>query len=185
MLWTDFLPSAQLCSVSSTTLAGVDSVSINRTDYSYNPPKSSGKIVLQKQLVRHMCVAQMCVAQDGQLLVILLATGEERAVSAYNAKTVDLVWEKEIKLPGMKIPFYSNTMASDGRHLYVADAGNRCVQMFRASDGDYLGTLMREEGQNLGVPCAVKWYKSSLFVAHYHEEDDKWGISKNNVVRKH
>ena len=63
-------------------------------------------------------------------------------------------------------------LAYDGRdHLFVSDCyqGNKCIQMFSFPDGKYLGCLIREGEQGLGLPTFLCWCEamSSLVIVHW------------------
>ena len=50
--------------------------------------------------------------------------------------------------------------------LFVCDEGNKCIQMFSVSDGQYLGSLIKKVDQDFGVPLLARCCKdmSSLIV---------------------
>ena len=87
------------------------------------------------------------------------------------------------KLPGMQKKLDAIGVAYDERgHLFVCDddKGNRCIQMFSLPDGKYLGCLIREGEQGLGIPCRICWcQESSSLVVHW--KDRQWQISVISV----
>ena len=69
-----------------------------------------------------------------------------KAIHCYNTTTKSLKWSVAGKLPGMKNGLDTKGVTTDGRgHLFVTDgfSGNRCIQMFSISDGQYLGCLIK------------------------------------------
>ena len=94
-------------------------------------------------------------------LIIVTAQGPE-GIHAYNVDTNSLEWKKEIE--GMA----RAGIVSDGHgHLFVCDWGNKCIHMLSVSDGQYMGCLIKQGVQGLGVPVFGAWSEemSSLIVA--------------------
>ena len=125
--------------------------------------------------IKPATVYDLCFAQYEGKELLVLAAGDE-GVYAYNIETNQIEWEIDAKLPGMKKKMQATGITADGRgRLFVADwkEGNKCIQMFSVSDGQYLGHLMKDE-EVLGAPGKINWCKktSSLLSAYYLFE--KW-----------
>ena len=113
---------------------------------------------------------EMCFVQYGEKCLLVVAGGDE-GLFAYNTDTDKLEWKVEGELPGMKYRFSAFGVTTDRcGHLYVAEGsyGNRCIQMFSASDGRYLGRLMKGV-ERIGDPIRVysSAETSSLLAACY------------------
>ena len=104
---------------------------------------------------------------------LILVTAESlMGIKAYDLSSGTVEWEKNI--PGMT----KSAMISDGHgHLFVSDKDNKCIHMLSASDGHYLGYLVKRGDQGLGSPSRAAWSeeKSSLIIAH--TKNWKWCIS--------
>ena len=123
------------------------------------PKPAAGKRVIHTK--QHK-IYDMCCTQDGdeQLLVV---TARHDGLFAYNTITGKLEWKVDGKLPGMEkdIDCIGVTMDKNG-HLFVCDYsnGNKCIHLFRASDGQYLGCLIKDE-KELGAPALIHWCENT------------------------
>ena len=102
------------------------------------PKPAVGKrsIYTQNHDIRGMCIAQN---GDKQLLIV---TDGDRGLFAYNTDTDKLEWKVDQKVLELKL---FSGVATDGRgHLFVCDIKKECIQMFSVSDGQYLGSLMKD-----------------------------------------
>ena len=148
-------------------------------DLSGSKPKpAAGKraIHLEQDDIRNMCFVQH---GDKQLLIV----ADRNKLFAYNTNTGKNEWKVSGKLQGVDkgIDFSGVTTDACG-NLFVCDFknGNNCIHLFRASDGQHLGCLMKDD-EELGHPGIVHWYDktSSLITACVFKE--KWHITVISV----
>ena len=70
---------------------------------------------------------------------------------------------------GLEKKIYSYGLTTDKRgHLFVTDYNNECIQMFSASDGQYLVPLMKGV-EIIGGIVSVHWSASFLVVSCYFQ----------------
>ena len=83
---------------------------------------------------------------------------------AYNVKTDAVEW-KVLKMG--KILDVTCVTIDGHSYLFACFCRSESIEMFSASDGRYLGCLIKVEDQDLGRPWRVEWCekKSSLIVA--------------------
>ena len=80
-------------------------------------------------------------------------------IHCYSTTTKSLKWSVSGSLPGMYKALYPVGITTNGcGHLFISDGqnGNRCIQMFSVSDGQYIGCLIKEGEQGLGPPSFCK-----------------------------
>ena len=118
-------------------------------------------------------IYDMCGLQDGDKQLLVLVDGND--LFAYNTNTGKLEWKVDRKPPGMEknMVFHGITTDKSG-HLFVCDwmNGNKCIHLFRASDGQYLGCLIKDK-EELGIPARIHWCKksSSLITVCYWKRE--------------
>ena len=141
---------------------------------SYAKPAAGKRVVRTKP----SGIFDMCFVQDGgkQLLVV---TCGGNGIFTYNTDTDKLEWKVDVKLPGIEKDMDFMVLTNDGRgHLFVGDYvnGNKCIQMFSATDGQYLGCLMKDI-EKFGDPCGFRCCEktSSLLTAHFFKK--KWNLN--------
>ena len=118
--------------------------------------------------------------QDGDKQLLLVAY-RDAGLLAYNTEMDKLEWKVDGKVSGMEQVLDASGVTTDEHgHLFAADYNNRCIQMFSASDGQYLGRLMKGV-ETIGNPARVKWTAetSSLVGACYLQ--DKWHLQLINI----
>ena len=148
-----------LYAVTPSTLLYVDiSTSPNEIhwlDLSESQPKlATGKRVIHTQ---QDPIYDMCCYQDGGEHLLALVDGN--VLFAYNTSTDKLEWKVDRKPPGMEKRMDLHGVTTNNRGLlFVCDwiGGGECIHLFRASDGKYLGCLMKDE-KKLGVPARICW----------------------------
>ena len=141
----------------------VDPPELHLLDCSVIPQKENS----QKSIIfpAEITFWDMCFVSEEtnrKRLLIVAPSGPE-GIHAYNVDTNKLEWKKEIE--GME----QAGIVSDGHeHLFVCDWENQCIHMLSVSDGQYLGCLIKQGDQGLGIPYWVDWSEemSSLIVAH-------------------
>ena len=85
-----------------------------------------------------------------------------------------LEWKVKGNLPGMEKSLDASGIAANGRgHLFVADGANRYIQMFSASDGQYLGRLMTHNDAD-EYPSEMRWCEKSSALVCSYRFNDKW-----------
>ena len=113
----------------------------------------------------------MCVADsENEALLIVISYDAKELIHAYNSTTGQLKWSVQKKIPSGIFNSYGVTGDSNGR-LFVTDYNNKCIQMFSASDGQYLGCFMKQGDQGLGNVYRLRWCEttSSLVVGHWKD----------------
>ena len=171
-----------LHAVMPSTLLYVDSSKSPRElhwlDLSESQPKPSvGRRTIH---IKQKFIYDVCCTQDGgeQLLVV---TARHDGLFAYNTNTGKLEWKVDRKAPGMEKDMDCIGVTMDKRgHLFVCNYKNenRCIHLFRASDGKYLGCLIKYE-EELGVPARIHWCEKSSSLITVCYSKDEWHI---NVV---
>ena len=127
-----------------------------------------------------MC--DICFVQDGDKQLLIVGAFEAGLI-AYNIKRGKLEWKVDGKMDRMEQVLDAGGVSTDGRgHLLVADSGNECIQMFSASDGHYLGFLMRGV-ETIGDPIRVHWSPetSSLLTACSLQDTFSWHFQFINI----
>ena len=63
-------------------------------------------------------------------------------------------------------------------HLFVCDfkKGNKCIHLFSASDGQYLGCLMKDK-EELGDPGRIHWCEKTSSLITAYSFKGKWHIN--------
>ena len=112
----------------------------------------------------------MCVAEsENEKVLIASSYDRNELIHAFNSTTGQLKWRKPKKIPSGT--FESSGVAGDSNgRIFVADYTNSCIQMFSASDGQYLGRLLKNGDQGLEHPRRLRWSEatSSLVVGHHN-----------------
>ena len=122
-------------------------------------------------------INDMCFAQDGDKQLLVVADINE-GLFAYNTETDKLKWSVKGKQPGMDKELEAFGVTTDGSgHLFVCDwiNGNRCIQMFAVSNGQYLGCLMKDM-KALGDPGKIWWCEKTRTLVAACELKAKWCI---------
>ena len=144
--------------IASSTLLYVDGSKKPFEVYQLDLSESNSKSAAEKPIIhtQQSEIYDMCFVQDGDKHLLVVATGDA-GLFAYNTKTDKLEWEVNQKLTGMKQVPCATGVTTDGRgHLFVGDRGNGCIQMFSASDGQYLGHLMKG-AETISDPGRIYW----------------------------
>ena len=121
----------------------------------------------------------LCARIEGRELVV--STYDGAGLGACDPYTKKLAWRIQGKLLDMDKEISAWSVTTDGKgRMFVCDGptGNRCVQMFSAANGEYLGTLIREGEESLGIPCNVRWREQSSSLVVADVRDKKWFISE-------
>ena len=168
-----------LYAVSPSTLLYVDGsksrFEVNWLDLSESPPKpAAGKRVIHTKLE---FILDMCCTQDGDEHLLVVAAGN--GLFAYNTNTGKLEWKVDRKPPGMEKRMECIGVTTDNRdHLFVCDwkNGNSCIHLIRASDGQYLGCLMKHE-KELGAPGCIHWCEKSSSLITLSDFKNRWHIN--------
>ena len=168
-----------LYAVTPSTLLYVDSskspTEIHRLDLSESQPKPTAwKRFIH---IKQNYILDMCCSQDGdkELLIVTEIDG----LFAYNTNTNKLEWKVDRKPPGMEKDIYLGGVTTDKRgHLFVG--GNKCIHLFKASDGQYLGCLVKDD-KELGVPARIHWCDKTSSLTTVCEFKDKWHINVISV----
>ena len=150
---------------------------IHWLDVSESKPATGKRVIHTKQkLIYDMC----CLQDEGEQLLALAAGNR---LFAINTNTGKLVWKVDRKPPGMEkdMNFHGVTTDNHG-HLFMCDYKNRsrCIHLFRASDGQYLGCLVKDE-EELGVPAKIHWCDKTSSLTTVCEFKDKWHINVISV----
>ena len=151
-----------------------------RLDLSESKPKpASGKGIIHTQLDD---MFDICFVQDGDKQLLVVAAFEA-GLFAYNIKRRKLEWKVDGKVDGMEQVLDADGVTTDeSGHLLVADSGNECIQMFSASDGQYLGFLMKGV-EIIGDPIRVHWSTetSSVLAACSLQDTFSWHLQFINI----
>ena len=129
----------------------------------------SGSMPTICQSIAYDCeIIDICYAKHSHENLLIVA-GDER-LQAFQADTGQIKWSnKDVHLSGLNEEMKPFRIAADGNgRLFVNDENNKCIEMFSASDGQYLGCLIKEGEQGLGdlwgMCCAEA--TSQLVVSH-------------------
>ena len=119
----------------------------------------------------------MCIAElENETLLITIPCDASELMQAFSSVTGELKWSVEKKIPSGT--FESSGVAGDGNgRLYVADVTNEGIQMFSASDGQYLGCLLKQGDQGLGNPRRLRWSEATSSLVVGHHDNTTWSIS--------
>ena len=91
-------------------------------------------------------------------------------------------WKKDIQLPGQNENCNPSDMVADRKgRLFVKDLNNKCIKVFSASDGQYLGCLIKEGEQGLGKLGQMCFSESMSQLVVCHRKDGKTHIAVLNV----
>ena len=147
-------------------------VRLHWLDCSQAEPKQKGMTsTLDMVKASDMCLVD---GQDEKLLVII-SLREDELIFACNSTTGKLRWTTAKKVADTDKPFQSLSVTGDNSgHLFVLDVTNKCIQMFAAADGQYIGCFKKLEEEDIGQNVKkLHWCKelSSLFVVY--EKDGK------------
>ena len=124
-------------------------------------------------------IRDMVVVEDAHKQRALLVVSDDLSnVHAYDLETGAVAWRLRWRLPGMGARCEGAGVTSDpGRGLlYLCDRaeGNRCIQVVRVSDGQYLGSLEVVEDQWVGACSEITWCEEAraLVVIHWRRGRD-------------
>ena len=109
-------------------------------------------------------IYDMCCFMDAEEL-ILVATQGVLGLHAYDTFENEVVWTAKGRYSGMEQEMNAQALATDELgHLFVSDSNNTCIHVISTDRKQYLGTLVKEENQDL----AICWCKgiASLLVAY-------------------
>ena len=150
-------------------------------DLSESKPKpAAGKRIIH---ITQNDIYDMCCAQDGDEQLLIVAA-RHHGLFAYNTNTGKLEWKVDRKPQGMEKRMEFIGVATDKRGLlFVCDYknGNSCIHLFRASGGQYLGCLMRDE-EELGAPSRIHWCEKSSSLITLYDFKNQWHI---NIISIH
>ena len=148
-------------------------------ELSWSKPKAAaGKRVT---LTEVYYVHGMCFVQDGDKQLLVVASHKD--VLVFNAATDKLEWKVDGGQLGMEKHMSPIGITTDGHgHLFVADShyGNRCIQMFSASDGQYLGRLIKDE-ELFGIPGKMYWCDKTSSLVVLCELRNKYHLKRVKV----
>ena len=105
-------------------------------------------------------------------------------IHCYSTTTKSLKWSVTGNLPGMQKDLFPVELAHDGYgHLFVCDGyeGNRCIQMFSVSDGQYLGCLIKQGTKGLRRPNRICCHSASHSLVVAHIAGPYWHLSMINI----
>ena len=133
-------------------------------------PKSLKSISTQQDHVCEMCY----IPTDDKGLLI---SPDGYRIFAYNTNSGEVAWRINDKTKGMQRNKNPDGVTWDGEaHLFLPDTKRALIHVCSV-DGKYMGCLIKEGEQGLGVPGCIRWCNntSSLIVAHFKE--NSWFIS--------
>ena len=135
------------------------------------PKPKSGVLVRSMTHVGEDDILFCCVQdRDKQFLVF----GSDNEILAYNVKTEMVEWN----LPKTGKILDVTGITRDGHsYLFVCYSRNNSIEMFSASDGQYLGCLIKAGDQDLGRPWRVQWCESSSSLVVAEDSDFNWIVS--------
>ena len=133
-------------------------------------PKS-GVLVRNATHVGEDDILFCCVQdRDNQFLVF----GSDNEIFAYNVKTEMVEWN----LPKTGKILDVTGITKDGHsYLFACYYRNSSIEMFSASDGQYLGCLIKAGDQDLGRPWRVLWCETSSSLVVAEDSDFNWIVS--------
>ena len=142
-------------------------------DCSEAQPKPLGITANTKlPIVQDMCTAKL----ENETLLIIISLDANEHMHAYNSTTGQLKWSAQKKIPSGT--FNSSGVTADGNgRIFVVDDTNKCIQMFSASDGQYLGCFMNKGDQGLRDVIRLRWCVSTSSLVAAHKNGTKYFIS--------
>ena len=155
-------------------------------DCSTSPPKPATDVSIThthtNKISKNCCldhiIFHMCIVNSGdkQLLGTVTKSGKLRV---FDTQADTLEWQAASNLRYMKNPFFAKDLTTDGRHLFVIDAGNKCVQMF-STDGKYLKCIFKAVDYALGTIKRIQWLDKTSSLVVWNARD---GQSYVNVIK--
>ena len=125
-------------------------------------------------------VEDMCVAEsENETLLIVISYDAYGPIHAYNSINGQLKWSVPKKIPSGLFSSYAVSRGDNGR-LYVTDATNNCIQMFSASDGQYLGCFLKQGDQGLRNPHRLRLCETTSSLVVGHHDGTTWSICDIN-----
>ena len=141
-------------------------IEIHWLDLSESKAKpAGGKCVIHTEVNE---MGGMCFGHNREKQLLFVAA-REAGMFAYNTETDKQEWKVVGKVSRMEKALHAGGVTTDGgSNLFVSDKDNGCIQMFSASDGQYLGPLMKGV-EIITAPIGVQWNAetSSLVAACY------------------
>ena len=146
--------------------------------------ESKPKLLKEKSFIISLpSILDMTGVQNGAEELII-GSSYGNGVHCYSTAKRSLKWSVARNLPGIQKGLWAIGITSDGRgHLFVCDGstGNRCIQMFSVSDGQYLGCLIKYGEQGLGFPYRICWHSASHSLVVAHSMGGSWDLSGINM----
>ena len=140
---------------------------------------AAGKGVIHIEL-DDTSIRDMCLVQEGDKQIVVVAGGDG-GLFAYDTETGKLEWKVKEKPSEMMNAINTRGVTTDGHgHLFVCNTANECIQMFSASDGQYLGRLMRGV-ETIGYPAKVHWNAETSTLAAACLLQGKWHLQLINI----
>ena len=136
----------------------------------------------QKQVIhtQQTIIEDICFVHDGDKQLLIIAVDSD-GLFAYNTETNKLEWKMNRKQLEIENEMLFHGVTMDGRgHLFVTDYNNKCVQMFSASDGHYLGRLMKGV-ETLFKPAGVYWTAETSSLVAACILQGKWHLQCINI----
>ena len=141
------------------------------------PKPAAGKCVIHTQV---NITDDICFVQYGDKHLLVVAA-RKAGLFAYNTDTNKLEWKVVGKVSGMEQAVLATGATTDGRGtLFMGDRGNECIQMFSASDGQYLGRLIKDV-ETIGNPRRVHWSPETSSLAAACLLQGKWQLQFINI----
>ena len=122
--------------------------------------------------VQDMCAARL----ENESLLIAISYDANQLIHAYNSSTGQLKWSVRKKIPSGTFKSHGVVGDNNGR-LFLTDNTNNCIQMFSASNGQYLRCLIKQGDQGLGLVCGLSWCEATLSLVVSHHNGEKWFLS--------
>ena len=149
-----------LCAATPSTLLYVDVSKSPREIHCLDLSELQPKVAAGKRVIhtKQKVIYDICCLQVGDEQLLVVAAGKG-GLFAYNLNTGKLEWKVDRKPPGVEKDMEVIGVATDkSGHLFVCDLrdGNSCIHLFKASNGQYLGCLMKDE-EELGIPDRIHW----------------------------
>ena len=141
------------------------------------PKPAAGKRVIHPEQKE---VYDMCFAQYGGKQLLIVAADDE-GLFVYNSETDKLEWKLSGTPSQTEDKMLVTGVATDGRgHLFVADDGNKCIQMFSVSDGTHIRCLLKDEN-TLSNPDIIRWCQKTSSLLCLFCRGGKWHMKLINV----
>ena len=116
-------------------------------------------------------INDICYAKHFHENLVIVACSE--GLQASSIGTGKVKWNiNDVHLPGQNAIMNPFRIAAGGKgRLFVFDVNNRCIQVFSASEGQYLGRLIRNREHGLGDLWGMCFSEaaSQLIVSHRKE----------------